>query len=274
MTVRLSSPRPAAVAGAFYPLDAGALGAQVGTLLGQAGAPPAPRRAPPKALIAPHAGYAYSGAVAARAYRLLEPHRESIRRVVLVGPSHRVAFRGVALPSAEAFLTPLGAVAVDRDAAADAASRGLVRIADEPHAWEHALEVQLPFLQTVLDGFAIVPLVVGRASAGEVAEVLDSLWGDRQTVIVTSSDLSHYHEHAQATRIDRETVESVLRFDAQLDHERACGATAINALLTCARARGLSASLLALCNSGDTAGPRDRVVGYCAVAFDEQRAQA
>lgn len=274
MTVRLSSTRPAAVAGAFYPLDAGALRRQVGTLLAQAGEPLMTRSAQPKALIAPHAGYVYSGAVAAHAYRLLEPHRASIRRVVLIGPSHRVAFRGVALPSADAFLTPLGAVAVDRDAAADAVSRRMVRPADEPHAWEHALEVQLPFLQTALDGFGIVPLVVGRASASEVAEVLESLWGDGQTLIVVSSDLSHYHEHALATRIDRETVESVLRFDARLDHDRACGATAVNALLICARRRGLSASLLALCNSGDTAGPRDRVVGYCAVAFDDERKQA
>lgn len=267
MTVRSSSTRPAAVAGAFYPLDAADLGRRVSGLLAGAPAPHAARRRPPKALIAPHAGYIYSGALAARAYRLLEPHRTSIRRVVLIGPSHRVAFDGVALPSAQAFRTPLGDVGLDRAAAA-ACPPGAIRVADEPHALEHSIEVQLPFLQTVLERFEIVPLVVGRASPREVAEVLDALWGDPHTLIVASSDLSHGHAYALAARVDRASVDSMLRLEPRLDHDQACGATAINALVTCARRRGLSPTLLGLCNSGDTAGPRERVVGYCALALD------
>jgi len=271
MSARPASIRPAAVAGAFYPRDGERLRAEVGALIDRcAGESCAETAAPPKILIVPHAGYQYSGEVAACAYRLLAPHRGRVRRVVLIGPSHRVAFRGVALPSVGAFWTPLGAVALQDTAALETAGHPALHVADEPHAWEHALEVQLPFLQATLEAFELVPLVVGDASPRDVAEVLDSLWGGEETVVVVSSDLSHYHEHALASQIDSATVKSVLALEARLDHEQACGATAINAALLCARRRGLRPQLLDLRNSGDTAGPRDRVVGYCSIAFFEQ----
>jgi len=271
MSARPASIRPAAVAGAFYPRDAASLRAEIDTLVDRcAGEPRTNTEAPPKILIVPHAGYQYSGEVAARAYRLLAPHRRRVRRVVLIGPSHRVAFRGIALPSVAAFWTPLGAVALQDAAALETARHPALHVSDEPHAWEHALEVQLPFLQATLEHFELVPLVVGHASPRDVAEVLDSLWGGEETIVVVSSDLSHYHEHAVASQIDSATVDAVLAMEARLDHEQACGATAINGALLCARRRGLHPQLLDLRNSGDTAGPRDRVVGYCSIAFYEQ----
>ena len=267
---RTSTIRPAAVAGSFYPRDPRELRAQLGSLL--AGVDPARSDAParaPRMLIAPHAGYQYSGGVAAQAYALLAPHRDRIRRVVLVGPAHRVAFRGIAVPSVDAFWSPLGAVPLD--VAAIARLKGLAQVVfdDAPHAWEHALEVQLPFLQSVLADFAIVPLIAGKVSPRDVAQALEVLWGGPETLIVVSSDLSHYHEHAVASRIDASTVQSVLRLEVGIDHDQACGATAIDAAVLCARRHGLRPRLLDLRNSGDTAGPRDRVVGYCAIAFDE-----
>jgi len=269
MSARTSSVRPAAVAGAFYPRDGAQLRARLADMLAAAGARDAePRRVAPKALVVPHAGYEYSGEVAARAYRLLEPFRALIRRVVLIGPSHRVALRGIALPSVDAFWTPLGPVEIDREASASIAVLPQVQVSDAAHAWEHALEVQLPFLQTVLEEFRLVPLVVGQATARDVAEVLEALWGDERTLIVVSSDLSHYHEYALAEQIDSATVASLLRLEPSIDHEQACGATAINAMTLCARRHHLRPSLVDLRNSGDAAGARDRVVGYCSIAFD------
>ena len=265
-----STIRPAAVAGSFYPRDPRALRAQIGTLLGAVDPARSSARArAPRMLIVPHAGYQYSGGVAARAYALLAPHRDRIRRVVLVGPAHRVAFRGIAVPSVDAFWTPLGAVALDSAAIARLKALAQVVVDDAPHAWEHALEVQLPFLQSVLSDFAIVPLIAGNVSPRDVAQALEVLWGGQETLVVISSDLSHYHEHAVASRIDASTVQSVLRLEVGIDHDQACGATAIDAAVLCARRHGLRPHLLDLRNSGDTAGPRDRVVGYCAIAFDE-----
>ena len=264
-----STIRPAAVAGSFYPHDPRALRTQLDRLFGELAPSPTPAPRAPKMLVAPHAGYQYSGAVAARAYALLAPHRARIRRVVLIGPAHRVAFRGIAAPSVGAFWSPLGAVPLDVEAIARLGGLPQVRVDDAPHAWEHAIEVHLPFLQSVLDDFAIVPLIAGDVSPLDLAQVFEALWGEAETLIVVSSDLSHYHEHAVATQIDASTVRSVLRLDAGIDHAQACGATAINAAVLCARRHGLAPRLLDLRNSGDTAGPRDRVVGYCAIAFDE-----
>jgi AmmeMemoRadiSam system protein B len=265
-----STIRPAAVAGSFYPHDPRALRAQVGSLLADVDPAHCGERArAPKMLIAPHAGYQYSGGVAAQAYALLAPHRDRIRRVVLIGPAHRVAFRGIAVPSVDAFWSPLGAVPLDFTAIAQLKALPQVVVDDAPHAWEHALEVHLPFLQSMLAEFAIVPLIAGNVSSRDVAQVLEALWGGQETLIVISSDLSHYHEHALASRIDASTVQSVLRLEVGIDHDQACGATAIDAAVLCARRHGLSPRLLDLRNSGDTAGPRDRVVGYCAIAFDE-----
>lgn len=261
--------RPAAVAGQFYPAGAGGLRAQV--LQALAAAAPAVAPAVPKMLLVPHAGYVYSGAVAAHAYAALAAGRERIRRVVLLGPAHRVAVRGLAAPTATAFETPLGRVPIDRDALAAIAGLPQVVADDDVHAHEHSLEVQLPFLQTVLGHFSLVPLAVGHAEPDAVAEVLERLWGGEETLIVISSDLSHYLPYAQARAADRQTVETILRLDPALEHHQACGATPLGGALLAARAHDLVPRLLDLRNSGDTAGDRSRVVGYCAVAFEQPR---
>ena len=255
--------RPPAVAGMFYPGDARELADDVAHLLDAAEA----ASGAPKALIVPHAGYVYSGPVAASAYALLAPVRASIRRVVLFGPTHRVPVRGLAVPSADSFATPLGVVPLDRAAIAEALQLPQVKAADGPHALEHSLEVQLPFLQAALDDFALVPFAVGDASAHEVADVMERLWGGDETLIVVSSDLSHYHAYAEAQRIDRRTADDILGLRALGSHEQACGATPVNGLLDVARRRGLTPQLLDLRNSGDTAGDKSRVVGYAAFAF-------
>jgi hypothetical protein len=266
----MSAIRPAAVAGAFYPGQAQALSSTVASLLSaaraQAGAAPATT---PKALIVPHAGYVYSGEMAALAYVQLAAVRGKIRRVVLLGPVHRVPVRGLALAGATSFATPLGDVEVDQEALCTLATLPQVLISAAAHALEHSLEVQLPFLQTVLDEFKLVPLAVGDASAADVAQVLEALWGGPETLIVVSSDLSHFLPYAAAQRVDQETVEHILDLDATLDHQQACGGTPINGLLLAAQRHGLQARLLGLCNSGDTAGDRQRVVGYAAISFTE-----
>jgi AmmeMemoRadiSam system protein B/AmmeMemoRadiSam system protein A len=261
-----SALRRAAVAGLFYPGSADALRAEIERLLGSVTVL-WPRPASPKALIVPHAGYAYSGAIAASAYALLRAARGSIRRVVLLGPGHRVPVRGLALPAAEAFDTPLGRVPVDAEAAASLRTLPQVETSGQAHALEHSLEVQLPFLQAVLGDFALLPLVVGAASQRAVAEVLERVWGGPETLVVVSSDLSHYLPYAVACETDRATVNAILDLRDDLDHEQACGATPVAALAIAARTRGLVPELLDLRNSGDTAGDRDRVVGYAAIAF-------
>jgi AmmeMemoRadiSam system protein B/AmmeMemoRadiSam system protein A len=258
--------RRPAVAGLFYPEAAETLRAEIERLLGGVKSL-APRPSSPKALIVPHAGYVYSGPIAASAYALLHPARGTIRRVVLLGPCHRVPVRGLALPAAEAFDTPLGRVRVDADAAAALRELPQVEVSGQAHALEHSLEVQLPFLQTLLGDFDLVPLAVGAASPRAVAEVLDHVWGGPETLIVVSSDLSHYLPYAAACDTDRATVNAILALRDDLDHEQACGATPVGALALAARARGLEPELLDLRNSGDTAGDRDRVVGYASIAF-------
>jgi len=256
--------RPAAVAGMFYPGTADRLADDIRAYLAEAD----PSRASaPKALVVPHAGYVYSGPIAAAAYALLAPVRDAIERVVLLGPAHRVAVRGLATTSASAFATPLGEIPIDTEAVARARTLAQVVVSDAAHAHEHALEVQLPFLQTVLGRFSLVPFAVGNATPQAVAEVLDALWGGPETLVVVSSDLSHYHPYGEAVRIDRATSDAILAMSPTLDHEQACGATPVNALLDCARRRGLSPALLDLRNSGDTAGDRARVVGYASFAF-------
>jgi hypothetical protein len=256
----------------FYPGAPGALAGDVRAHLARAAAGADPGGAPPKALIVPHAGYVYSGPVAAAAYARLAAHRKTIRRVVLLGPVHRVPVRGLALPSARAFATPLGTVEIDRKAAALALTLPQVSENDAAHAFEHSLEVQLPFLQAVLDDFRIVPFAVGSATAQEVADVIDRLWGGPETLIVVSSDLSHYHPYDNARRIDRVTADDILALASWLDHEQACGATPINGLALCARSHGLRPELLDLRNSGDTAGDKSRVVGYASFAFAAEKA--
>lgn len=265
------STRPAAVAGSFYPDDPATLRAALAAHLRQAGEPAASTR-PPKLLVVPHAGYVYSGDVAALGYAELAPWRAQIKRVVLLGPVHRVPVRGLAAPSVEAFETPLGEVPIDRAAIASVSDLPQLVQADRPHAMEHALEVQLPFLQQVLgDGFQLVPLAVGDASPAEVAQVLERLWGGDETLIVISSDLSHYLPYAQAQARDGATVQRILHFATDLEGDEACGAAPLNGALKLARAKGLVPRLLGVRNSGDAAAGRagrDRVVGYGALAFD------
>jgi MEMO1 family protein len=265
----MSDVRPAAVAGMFYPAGRSALRDEVRVHLAQASARGRTERAVPKAIIVPHAGYMYSGEIAASAYVRVAPARKIIRRVVMFGPTHRVAVRGLALPSTRAFATPFGPVEVDRRAVALALSLPQVEVSDAAHVLEHSLEVQLPFLQAVLDDFRIVPFAVGAADADEVADVMERLWGGPETLIVVSSDLSHYHPYAEAARIDRRSADAILASAPSLDHEEACGATPINGLVACARRHGLESELLDLRNSGDTAGDRSRVVGYASFAFVE-----
>jgi AmmeMemoRadiSam system protein B/AmmeMemoRadiSam system protein A len=257
--------RPPAVASLFYPGDAPTLAREVTAYLDQTeDTPLAPGF--PKAVIVPHAGYVYSGPVAASAYDLLRPARGIVKRVVILGPCHRVPVRGLALPQASDFATPLGRIPLDAEALR--AIRDLPRVVESEatHAEEHALEVQLPFLQRVLGDFSLVPLVVGDAGPEKVAEVLDRLWGGAETLIVVSSDLSHYHAYDRAREIDRATVRSILDFDTGISHDQACGATPVAGMLIAAKRKGLVTRLLDCRNSGDTAGDRDRVVGYAAFA--------
>jgi MEMO1 family protein len=258
--------RPAAVAGSFYAGHPQRLRATVADLLAAA---PASAGASPKALIAPHAGYVYSGGIAAAAFATLRSSA-AITRAVLIGPAHYVAVRGIAVPTADAFETPLGRVPIDRDAVSAIADLPFVVEADAAHAPEHALEVELPFLQTLLGSFALVPLLVGDADPQQVAEVLGRLWGEPDTLIVVSSDLSHYHDYDTARRLDAATAAVIERGEwRSLGPDWACGFLAVAGLLVEADRRGLAARRLALCNSGDTAGPRDRVVGYGAWIWEE-----
>lgn len=263
----MASIRPAAVAGMFYPGNPAELTQVLERMLDDA----AMRAKPlvPKALILPHAGYIYSGPVAASGYALLKPLASHIRRVILLGPTHRVAVRGLALPGAEAFATPLGAVPVDQETIQSIADLPQVTISPQAHALEHSLEVHLPFLQTVLHNFSVLPLAVGMASSEEVAEVLERVWGGPETLVVVSSDLSHYLPYDTATRVDHETAEAILRLDESITHAQACGGTPVNGLMAAARRHGMHPELLDLRNSGDTAGDRSRVVGYAAFAFTE-----
>lgn len=255
--------RKAAVAGLFYPAERAMLERTVSGLL--AGAPVGDNAV--KALIAPHAGYQYSGETAACAYRLLEGRNETIRRVVLLGPAHRVHLHGMAVPSVDAFSTPLGDVPVDTDAVRQVLELPGTRVFDEAHAEEHSLEVHLPFLQTVLDDFRVVPIVVGACPATEVEAVLDALWGGDETLIVASSDLSHFHGYADAQAIDARTTARIEALETTLNGEEACGAYVVNGLMLAARAHGLAVQTLDTRNSGDTAGDRRRVVGYGAYAL-------
>jgi hypothetical protein len=248
----------------FYPGSAAALTRELRVLLERATPPAGP---PPKAIIAPHAGYIYSGPVAASVYAPLASRRGIVRRVILLGPTHRVAVAGLALPAAGAFATPLGTAPVDGDAAATVAQLPQVAVSEEAHAFEHSLEVHLPFLQTVLADFTVLPLAVGRATAAQVADVLDRVWGGDETLLVVSSDLSHYLPYAAARATDEATARRILALDPRIDHREACGATPINGLLLAAGRHGLRARLVDLRNSGDTAGDKSRVVGYGAFTF-------
>ena len=259
----LPAVRQAAVAGLFYPADPRELSHMVGEYLDAA----PPSSVEPRALIAPHAGYIYSGPVAATAYRPLRARSQAWRRVLLLGPSHRVAFTGLALSSAESYGTPVGDIAIDGGACRELLRLPQVTVLDQAHAQEHSLEVHLPFLRAVLDDFLLIPVVVGDATPEQVAEVIESFWDQPDVLVVVSSDLSHFLDYETANRVDRETSRAIEGLARDIGPQQACGCRAINGLMTLAHDHGLEVTTLDLRNSGDTAGDRSRVVGYGAYAL-------
>lgn len=256
--------RPSAVAGSFYPADATALTRMVDNMLAQVSLPAGVK--PSRIIIAPHAGYIYSGTTAARAYKALPA---DTRKVAILGPVHRVPVHGLALPDCDAFATPLGTIPLDRPLCDELVRLPGVGIFDAAHRSEHGLEVHLPFLQRHLGEFSLIPLAVGDASATEVGAVIDRLRREPDLAIIISSDLSHYLDYTSARNLDKRTVNDIVARRMLLNHEQACGATPINGLLYSLRSAPLDPVLIHLCNSGDTAGDRDRVVGYAAIAFQE-----
>jgi AmmeMemoRadiSam system protein B len=249
----------------FYPADRDELHDMVSGFLREAETSP---DAVPKAIIVPHAGYIYSGPIAASAYARLTPARDTIRRVVLLGPSHRVGFPGIAASNADYFHTPLGDIPLDHELLEQVTQLPQVQRLDQAHQTEHSLEVHLPFLQEVLGDFTLLPLVVGDASPEDVATVLNTVWGGEETLIVVSSDLSHYHDYATAQRMDRATSNAIEQLrPADIDYGDACGRTPLSGLLLVAKEKKMHAETIDLRNSGDTAGPRDQVVGYGAYLF-------
>ena len=264
-----ASVRDPAVAGFFYPSDASELRATVENLLEHAKVGEAPTNS--RTFIVPHAGYVYSGGVAATVYARLQQTQPSLRRVVVIGPSHRVYLRGIAIPQVDAFRTPLGEIPLDLQSKRALVRRGDVILSDTPHALEHSLEVQLPFLQVLSDRFELIPLVVGDASAEHIASVLDEVIDDSDTLLLASSDLSHYLTYEEAQAKDADTSRAIMAFENALEGEQACGAVALNGLLTFAKRRRATIHELARLNSGDTAGDRSRVVGYGAFAIHDDR---
>jgi len=260
--------RPAAVAGQFYPADRVELRDSVVTYLEQATATSNDQDEPVKAIIAPHAGYIYSGPIAANAYIQLQKNASTIKRVILLGPCHRVAVRGIATSSAAEFTTPLGNIPIDRALTEQLESLPQVNCSDIAHQQEHSLEVHLPFLQTLLTDFTLVPLVVGECPANEVVQVLKMLWGGSETVIVVSSDLSHFHDYQTAKQIDKQTSDAIEQLKPEnISSQGACGYYPVNGLLTLARELKLQVTTLDVRNSGDTAGDKSQVVGYGAYAL-------
>ncbi|WP_104003018.1 AmmeMemoRadiSam system protein B [Marinobacterium lutimaris] len=256
--------RPAAVAGLFYPGQPEILRSRVTRLLDEQHQEQH-RRLIPSALVVPHAGYDYSGGVAASGYSLLasDPDRaRRWRRILLLGPNHRVPLRGIAAPKADLFATPLGSMAVDQTGLAELQQRFDVQVREDVHALEHCLEVQLPFLHELLPSAKLLPLVVGQERPEPVADLIEWAWDQKDILVVISTDLSHYHSYDEACRIDADTEHAILALRSDIVPEQACGAHALNGLLLAAHRRCLSAARLALCNSGDTAAPRDQVVGY------------
>jgi len=261
--------RAAAVAGQFYAADAGQLRRDVEGYLSAAN-PSQTGAACPKAIIAPHAGFVYSGPVAGTAYAAVAPARATVRHVIVLGPAHRVGFRGMALSSAAAFATPLGDVTLNRAAAAQISTLPGVVTLDDAHALEHSLEVHLPFLQVILDDFDLLPIVVGDADAQSVANVLEAVWGGPETLIVISSDLSHYHDYDTARALDAATAKAIEAGRLEdVTTKAACGGRPIQGLMALGQRKGFNIKLLDLQNSGDTAGGRDQVVGYAAFRIEE-----
>lgn len=257
--------RQPAVAGMFYPADKQSLKNDIHQYLNNVSVE---QKENPKAIVVPHAGYIYSGPIAASAYKQIIPLKDKINRVVLLGPSHRVAFTGLAVPESDVFNTPLGNIRIDQKSIQQLSDLPQVIASDQAHRDEHSLEVQLPFLQEILGEFSLIPLVVGDAERHQVAEVINRLWGDEHTLIVISTDLSHYHEYNEAQQLDRATSDAIKNLKPDLiGYEDACGRNGLKGMMTVAEEKNLSVDILDLRNSGDTAGDKNRVVGYGAYAF-------
>lgn len=255
--------RPPAVAGMFYPADKLSLKRDINDYLQNVENTKVKNSQAIKALVVPHAGYIYSGPIAASAYQQIIPLKNKINRVVLLGPSHRVAFNGLAIPNSRFFNTPLGDIPIDQRAIQMLSELPQVIVSDQAHKDEHSLEVQLPFLQEILSDFSLVPLVVGEAERHDVAEVINLLWGDEHTLFVISTDLSHFHEYYEAQNIDQATSDAIVNLKPDLiSYDGACGRNGLKGMLTVAEEKNLSIDLLDLRNSGDTAGDKSRVVGY------------
>ena len=262
--------RPPAVAGRFYPADPAQLRDLVDRLLGSVRCEPRP--VPPVALVAPHAGYRYSGPVAATAYAQLAPARSDAGApVVLLGPAHVWPLEGMAVPAVDAFATPLGTVGIDDDARTAATALPGVTVDDRPHEGEHSLETQLPFLQRVLGpGVAVVPVLVGRTQPESVAALLAALLAVDGALAVVSTDLSHYLDERSAQKRDRRTADAIVARDAgALRPGDACGYHPLRGLLHYAAKSGLTIEPLRLATSADSGAGRDRVVGYGAFLLHE-----
>jgi hypothetical protein len=260
--------RQPAVAGLFYPAEEVELKSDVHEYLAHAHEELTQQYKPPMAIVVPHAGYIYSGAVAASAYKQIIPFKDQINRVVLLGPSHKVGFSGLAVPASDIFRTPLGDIRIDQEGIQKISDLAQVIVSDQAHYEEHSLEVQLPFLQEILTEFTLIPIVVGDAGRHEVAEVINRLWGDVHTLIVISTDLSHYHEYYEAKKLDRATSDAIVHLKPNLiGYEDACGRNGLKGMMTVAQEKDLSVDILDLRNSGDTAGDKSRVVGYGAYVF-------
>ncbi|MGI2261176.1 AmmeMemoRadiSam system protein B [Shewanella sp. GXUN23E] len=256
--------RPTAVAGRFYHSDAATLRAELDGWLEPLPADPSIR-----AIVVPHAGYQFSGKVAAQAYRYIRALGERVRRVILVGPAHTMAFDGLALPSADLFVTPLGNVEIDKSLVAKLRDEPKVTVYDLPHAKEHCLEVQLPFLQQALGQFSLLPLLYSRVTPWYLEEMMAKVWDPADTLLVISSDLSHYHEYDEACGLDARSMAMIEEGVPRLTPQQACGATGINALLHLAQHRGWQFERLDYQNSGDTGGNKQRVVGYVSYVVRE-----
>ena len=256
----MSHIRHPAVAGLFYPADKQILKNDIHQYLSEV---TAEQKTMPKALIVPHAGYVYSGPIAASAFKQLIPYKNKIKRIVVLGPSHRVAFKGLAVPESDVFNTPLGNIPIDQTSIQKLSGLPQIIVSDKAHEDEHSLEVQLPFLQEILGEFSLVPIVVGDAERHEVADVINRLWNSEDTLIVISTDLSHYHSYNEAKQLDQDTSDAIVNLKSNLiEYDDACGRNGLKGMLTVAEEKNLSIDVLDLRNSGDTAGDKNRVVGY------------
>ena len=269
------SVRPPAVASLFYPGEAAELKQNLREMLDEASEAEDPNEDLPadqylKALIVPHAGYVYSGTTAALAYHLLRKNRDDFHRILLLGPAHRVWLEGIAFPGTDAFETPLGRIPLAKQQIRELLRFPEVQLRDDAHQDEHCLEVQLPFLQEILNEFELIPAVVGEISPDSLSGLLENLLEDPQNLLLLSTDLSHFHSYSEAQAIDQKTAEAIESFeDEKILPEQACGAHPLRGLLRHARIQGWKIQRLGLCNSGDTAGSKDRVVGYGAWALSE-----